>query len=402
MTNVIKLPQLSWYDTGELEVPLPDDWDVKVCNMGGYDRPALSDDRIKAAITNPIGAPRIRELARGKNEVVIIFDDIHRVTRVAKIVPYIIEELEAAGIPDNRIRFIGANGNHGAMSRIDLAKKLGEAALARFPVYNHNTFENCTYVGTTSRGTKVMINAEVMKCDLKIAVGAITAHMITLFSGGGKIILPGVASIDTTQANHGLRLTDRKNYETNEVRLDMDEAAELAGLDVLIEGIVNLWGETVSLFAGAPVPVHAAGVMEAITHYQTPRANSDIVIANSYAKVTEAVTAFLMTAGSVKEGGDFVLIANSPYGQVAHYLDGHWGTTTGGRKAGLSLPLPPNINHLIVYTEYPDIAGMGFFEKSDRVLQLSNWDDITRILREFHGDKATVSVYPNADIQYLV
>ncbi|MFC1871588.1 lactate racemase domain-containing protein [Chloroflexota bacterium] len=90
-----------------LEISLPDGWQVEVCNMAGYDRTALSDGQIKTAITNPIGAPRISELARGKNEVVTIFDDIHRVTRVAKIVPYIIEELEAAGIPDNRIRFIG-------------------------------------------------------------------------------------------------------------------------------------------------------------------------------------------------------------------------------------------------------------------------------------------------------
>ncbi|MFC1872063.1 hypothetical protein ACFLYF_06695, partial [Chloroflexota bacterium] len=72
------------------------------------------------------------------------------------------------------------------------------------------------------------------------------------------------------------------------------------------------------------------------------------------------------------------------------------------RKEGFRVPIPPNIKHLILYTKYPDSAGMGFFEKSDKVLQMSDWDDTIRTLREFHGDKATVAMYPSADIQYLV
>ena len=185
MANIIKLPQLAWYDTRELEVPLPASWQVQVCNMAGYKRPALSPDGIRAAITSPIGTPPIRELARGKNEVVIIFDDMSRVTRVAEIVPVVLEELAEAGVPDNRIRFIAALGSHGALDRIDFVKKLGEAAVSRFPIYNHNPFENCVYVGTTSYATDIFINAEVMNCDLKIGIGSITPHINTGYAGGG-------------------------------------------------------------------------------------------------------------------------------------------------------------------------------------------------------------------------
>jgi nickel-dependent lactate racemase len=85
--------------------------------------------------------------------VVIIFDDIQRVTRVSKIVPFVLEELAEAGISDNAIRFICANGCHAAMDRSDMAKKLGEDVLRRFPVYNHNAFGNCVDAGVTSPGT---------------------------------------------------------------------------------------------------------------------------------------------------------------------------------------------------------------------------------------------------------
>ena len=69
MANIIRLPQLAWYETKELALPLPDNWQVEVCNMAGYDRPAMNRDQIKHCITNLIGSPSIKELAKGKAEV---------------------------------------------------------------------------------------------------------------------------------------------------------------------------------------------------------------------------------------------------------------------------------------------------------------------------------------------
>jgi nickel-dependent lactate racemase len=404
MANIIKLPQLSWYEPRELVLPLPDSWQVEVCNMAGYNRPALNDNQIKAAITHPIGTPRIRDLARGKNEVVIIFDDIHRVTKVARITPFVLEELAEAGISDSRIRFIGATGTHAPMDRSDFAKKLGEAVLARFPVYNHNPYDNCTYIGTTSRGTKVSVNTEVLNCDFRIVIGSVMPHLFVVFGGGSKIILPGVSSFETIAHNHMLKYTpeEKTNYETNPIHLDMDEAAAMVSVDVNIEGLVNLWGDTVALWTGDLKQSHDIAIQEAKSHYLTKRAkDKDIVIANTYAKVTESATGFGASFPSVKqEGGDIALICNAPSGQVVHYLSGLWGKYTSVVNP-VRIPVPPHINHLIVYTEYPDLTGLGYFEQSNRVTMLSNWDDVLRVLQEAHGDSATVAVYPNADIPYF-
>ena len=182
----IRLPQLPWHSPRELELPLPDDWQVEVCHMAGFDRPALKPEEIRASISNPIGLPPIRELARGRREVVILFDDLTRVTRVAKLLPFVLQELAEAGISDEQVRLVAALGCHGAMNRLDLAKKLGQSILTRFPVYNHNPFDNCVYVGTTRMGTKLFINQEVMSCDLKIGIGSIVPHPVTGFGGGGE------------------------------------------------------------------------------------------------------------------------------------------------------------------------------------------------------------------------
>jgi len=382
--------------------------------MAGFDCPAMKLDEIRVAITNLIGSPPIRELARGKNEVVIIFDDMTRVTRVAELVPFVLEELAEAGIPDNRIQFICAAGAHMALDRLSFVKKLGEATLARFPVYNHNPFDNCTYVGTTSYGTDIYINAEVMKCDLKIGIGSIVPHPEAGFGGGGKIILPGVSSMETIEHFHHMEAEFKQKYpsklitgmgvfDDNPLRLNIEEATALVGLDVKIDCMVNMWGETVAIFAGALIPTYETAVGEAKAHYLTPETRGEgIVIANTFAKANEAVNG-LHTAFSVvsDKGGDIVLIANAPDGQVIHYLMGNFGKTTSG-KLKLQAKVPQNVNHMIIYAEYPDVTGRGYIEASDKVLFANNWDDTIQALQQFHRAETKVAVLPNAEIQYFL
>jgi len=411
--NIIRLPQLAWYGTKELRLPMPEGWRVEVYNMAGYNRPTMKPDEIKAAVTKLIGSPPIKELARGKSEVVILFDDMTRVTRTAEIVPFILEELAEAGIPDSRIQFICATGAHMAWDRLSFAKKLGESIIARFPVYNHNPFHNCTYVGTTSYGTKMYVNAEVMKCDLKIAIGLVVPHPETGFGGGGKIILPGVSSVEAIEHFHRVKAEFKKKdpgkqisgmgvFDDNPLRLNVEEAVALVGLDVKIDCLINMWGETVAIFAGAPKPAYEAAIGEAKAHYLTPKAKGEsIVIVNTFTKANEAIMLGLDAAfGAIgAEGGDVVLIANAPDGQVVHYLMGPFGKTIGG-KLQLRARIPRRVNHVIFYTEYPEAAGRGYFEESDKVLFMDSWDDVVQALQGFHGASAEVAVFPNAEIQY--
>jgi nickel-dependent lactate racemase len=401
---IVKLPQLAWHNPREHEFFLPDDWHVEVYNIAGYDRPAMNDVQIKEAITKPIGTAPIREIAKNKKEVVILFDDMTRITRAAKIVPFILEELAMAGIQDDQIRFMAAVGTHGPLNASDFVKKLGRDVVARFPVYNHNPFDNCTYIGTTSYGTKAYINAEVMHCDLKIGIGSVTPHGFAAFSGGGKIVLPGVASLETTLANHSLPLPPekRRDYDANPRRRDMEEVAALAGLDIVVDCIVNMMGETVELFAGVREEVGKAAVEVASTHYLATQAQDmDIVIANAYVKAGEAGGVARGAVDSLADsGGDIVVLANSPEGGVSHYLMGRWGRTIGG-KLSMKRPLAPQINHYIFYNEYPAKNSVVDVEPKEKALLISKWEDVVRALQEHHGEKARVAVYPSADIQYF-
>ncbi len=409
--QIVSLPQLAWYGPRALDVAFPESWQIEFCHMAGHDRPALPSALVEKAILHPVAGPPISTAARGKKEVCIIFDDMSRPTRVASLIPYVLAELERAGIKDGQIRFVCALGSHGALTRPDFVKKLGQEVVARFPVFNHNIVGNCTLVGTTSLGTELYINSEVVGCDYKIAIGSCVPHAFAGFGGGAKIILPGVASFETIRAMHRMKPADPGAktmsfggmgcIEDSLIRQNIEEAAAMVGLDFKIDAIVNTWGDTVSVYAGAPRAAFEAALEEARWHYLTPPATDcDIVVTNTFAKANEGEGGSITGFSSIKKtGGDLVLISNAPEGHVTHYLFGNWGSV-GSDGLRLVVQLPPQVQRLIIFNEYMDRTAAGYFAPSDRVLLLDRWDDVLRVLEGRHGDAAKVAVYSSAEIQY--
>ena len=412
MSNNIKLPQYIWYNPREVEFPVPDTWQVTVNNITGYDSPALNPDKIRDAVVLPIGMPPLREYAKGKNAVAILFDDLTRSTRVSDIVPYVLEELSEAGIKDGQIRFIAAVANHQALDRISMVKKLGEDVVARFHVYNHCPFVNCTYAGTTSYGTKASINSEVMNCDLKIGIGQVVPHPQFGFSGGAKIVMPGVASYETVLDHHARIHQEWKQKQArlnpslmgiiddNPVNFDAREIARLAGLDMVIDCIVNMWGETVSLYAGALEPTYASSINKAKSHYVAANTrDNDIVIANAFIKASEYHVPLSTAQPAVASGGgDIVIIASSPAGDAVHYLS-KFGTIMPGLVHHHKIL--SNVNRVIIYSEYPEVRILDHFVEREKVILTSDWDRVIGLLEKSHKPDAKVAVYPSADIQYF-
>jgi len=409
--RVVEVPSLLWYGNTGLKLQFPENWEVHLCSMPGAGRPALSSEAIRKALSNPIGSKTIRRLAAERDEAVIIFDDMTRPTRAYEIIPFILEELRRGGISDDHIRFVDALGCHGADDRIDFVKKLGEDVVERFPVYNHTPFHNLTEVGETSRGTPIQVNAEVMDCDLKIGVGCVVPHPSAGYGGGGKIILPGVVSFDTVCHNHGVvgrsSPESASNHPTvgwgkvdkNVMRLDMEEAARLAKLDIKVDALINGRGEISALFAGDFVKEHREAVKLGRRLYETkPLTEADVVIANTYTKANEACLALSMALASVRKGGTVVLIANTPEAQITHYLLGKFGKERGG-KLYLPRPPQPKLGRLIVFSPYKIVDPFLPWGDPDSFTWVKIWSEVLEELKTIHGGRARVAIYPNAEIQ---
>jgi len=406
----VQVPQLAWYGDTMLNLEFPSEWKLRYRPMRGHERQPIDSDRIKKAFRNPIGSAAIRQLAQGKREAVIIFDDLTRPTRSAQIVPYIIEELNASGISNDHIRFICALGAHGTCNRIDFVKKLGEDIVEQFPVYNHNCFSNLTDLGKTTRGTPVQVNSEVMDCDLKIGLGMVVPHPEAGFGGGAKIVLPGVVSIDCMRHNHGV-VAGMKSVSTetlhssvgwgrvegNIMREDMEEAAKMASLDIKVDTLVNGRGEITDVFVGDFIAEHRAAVQIAKNVYATETVeNADIVIANTYAKANEATLAGLSTVSKVKEGGTIVVVANAPDGQATHYLVGKFGKKSGGP---LYHPYFAKFARIIIYSPYKVTDPLLPIAEQNSVIWAKSWPEVLEILKNAHPGNPTVAVYPHSEIQ---
>ena len=424
--QVVTVPQLPMDGPKDLVLRLPEHWEVSIQNMNGWNRPAVTMDDVLRALRNPLGTKPLRELAKGKNEVAIIFDDYTRGMKWNAIAHAVLAELASAGIADDRIRFVCALGTHGPATRTPMIQKLGEDIVRRYRVYNHNAFslENVHLGKTKTWGIDIYANPEVMACDLKIALGGVTPHPINGFGGGSKIVLPGILSYDSI-ANHHDKSFDIAFTAMNEAMktgkppkmglgtydpddhpaIDVDdEAAVMVGLDFTINVVANSRGEAVGVWAGDVARVFVEALTDGKDNYATERAeDKDIVIANAFYKANEPMIALQATPLSLKQtGGTLVLLANMPEGFTTHYYQGIWGATERGRPpAARAVNLAPNVDRLIFYNEYPHPGSSWWIEPQEKIVHLSRWDDVLELLQEHHPETASVAVYPNADFQYM-
>lgn len=409
--KTIRVPSRRWYENTERELTFPDRWEVFNLTSPGMDKPDLSPEEIREKIEHPVDGPTLFELAKGKKQAVIVFDDMTRPTPVKDIAPCVLDILHRAGLERDRIRFLWALGSHGACDMICARKKLGDDIVEHYAVYNHDAFQNLVNVGTTSSGVELWFNREFMACDLKIGIGCITAHVHVGFGGGAKIILPGVAGIQTINQFHSRLYADPMrtglgNFDNNIMRAECDEAGDLAGFDFKIDCLINRRGAISNLYAGTFRATHTAGAEEGKVHYGIPFSGGyDIVVSNAYGKANEAGIALVLALQTLRSdaAGTAVLIADAPEGQVPHYVMRSWGSNYGGAHYA---PKPPGVmplimKKLIVFSPYPDRTSQDLFCHNDDALILKTWNDVLMKLEDLYPHEAKVAVIQDGTMQYL-
>ena len=391
MTNVtVRL------DTGPVELSLPDAWRVNYFPVRSA--PALTVDAMRAALASPVGTPRISAIARGKRSAVIIVDDLTRPTPAHVYVPLIIEELKAGGIPDEGIKIIGGVGCHRPMLNTDFRLKVGDWVVDNYQCVTHNPYEHNVFVGTTERGIRVELNDEVAEADVKIVAGGIIPHAQAGFGGGAKLILPGVCSIGTITAHHSRKWagSQRCVVAGNDFRDEVEQIGRVAGLDVVVNAVMNAGLGVVGLFVGDVVAAHRAAVECAVANYTVrPPREVDAAIITGFPQDREfgqSLKGMHRCPSTVRSGGTVLFMSAGVEGPGFHYL------AERGRKAARHDPATPPASpagadrHLIVYC-----PTVGPNEVSRRVPGTASFHrDLGAALAELKSrhPEATVNVFP--------
>ena len=303
-------------DTDSLEIPA--DCDIQIFDLPIHKFHITGSAAVEKAMLKPIESKRLFELAFGKKKILIVADDISRPTPISKFVHFILDELAEAGVNESQIEFILALGTHIFMTREEMIEKLGRDVVERYIVHNHDwkNKDSQEYVGDTEQGVPVWINKLIRNTDLVIGLGAIMPIEVCGFSGGGKIIVPGICGEITNNEMHWKRIDSPSNQVLgkveNPIRASIDSMARKAGLDFIVNVILDGTGKIVGAVAGDMIAAHRSGCKIAAEVYSVniPR-EFDIVIADSFPFDVEFWQAnkALDTAGElVKKGGVVILV----------------------------------------------------------------------------------------------
>ncbi|MCD6518448.1 MAG: nickel-dependent lactate racemase, partial [Anaerolineae bacterium] len=274
----------------------------------------------------PIGGPPLRELARGARKVLIVADDGTRLTPTERILPVLLEELNAVGISDEAITLLIALGTHRAMTPSEIEQKFGREVVGRVQVLNHNAFEPSLLVdlGTTPGGVHVQVHRLAPEADLVIGVGSIVPHHIPGFSGGAKIIQPGICGEQTTGEVHLLSVRHPFSLlgrQENQVRQEMEAIAEQAGLRMIVNVVLDRQGRVAGVFVGEPRAAFRQGVSLSRRIYgvEVP-GQADIVVASSHpcdSEFWQAHKTLYPAELCVRPGGTIIVVTPCPEGVSA-------------------------------------------------------------------------------------
>jgi nickel-dependent lactate racemase len=219
-------------------------------------------DLIDSALDKPILSPRLNEIIKPEDKIIIIIDDFTRPTPSEKLFPSILKQVHDTGASHNQVKILVAAGTHRRMSDDELINKLGQNVYDNYQVLNHDYMSGpFVNLGYTESGIPVEINEHVIKADVKIAIGNVVPHTSAGWGGGSKIILPGVCSYKTTEMMHIracltqplLEVPGSRDIQT---RREMDDIASKVGLDFLVNTVLDDDGNILAVFTGDFIEAH--------------------------------------------------------------------------------------------------------------------------------------------------
>jgi nickel-dependent lactate racemase len=400
--QTIHIPWAMWYGETPFALTFPDSWEITVAEMVGG--PDIGDAGIRRALAEPFGAPPLRELAQGRRSAAILVDDISRPTPAFRLLPYILEELAQGGLGEDRLCVIAATGTHRPFRRQEWVLKIGQELTERLDIRSHNPCENLDYLGKSSLNIPVWVNRDFAHAELKIALGTIMPRG-TVFGGGSKMVLPGVCGRETISANH--------NYcPSRDFVAHTQEVGRIAGLDYIINPLLNPHLGVMALVAGEPLQAFARGVELGQQLYATVVPEQmDIFVCNAWPKDNDAhqislarVPLFGTRKQALKAGGTVVTVSACPEGAGYHLVMGPGTVFRQRMRQHAGAALTGSVAKELAARNILFAPGINAHEArllyDDQYLFCKTWGEVRAALEDRYGDTARVGVFPYGALQH--
>jgi lactate racemase len=308
------------YEDRKIDFRIPTGWNV----ISGEEKaPAVGVENpiqeVRRALDNPIGSPPLEEIAGPGMEVVLLFDDLQRPTPVHLVLPEIMNRLNQAGVPDERMRGVCALGTHHMYTLEEIRKKTGDEVFSRLKgrLFSHDPHaKDNVIIGRTHRGTLVEINKHVALADLTIGVGECMPHPVAGYGGGYKLLMPGVSSYRTVADHHFTWLRHRESrvnvLHGNLFYGEIVDAGRLSTMKFKVDLVINEKRQILKAFAGETEAQHAEASRFAESLYLVPIPKlADVTITAAYPMEygVQSTKALTMASFCTRSGGTIIWVA---------------------------------------------------------------------------------------------
>jgi nickel-dependent lactate racemase len=307
-----------YFNGEQLSFDLPVSWNL-LAQAEPKDAPAVPDLKaaVKEALQAPLSTKPLQDLVPSSGDVVIISEDQTRPSPIGRVMEPVVELLNEYGVADDRIQVVIGRGTHRKATEEEVRTKLGSMAQRlQVTIHDPDDTNNLVLMGMTGRDTPVWINRLVAEAGLSLGIGTINPHYFAGYSGGAKLVLPGVSGRESIAQNHSMVADEKARQgimEGNPIWEDMLEAARIANLGMKIDLVLNTRKEVHQLFAGEVETVQRAAVKALLDVYglEVPQL-ADITLTSGYpleVNLIQSGKAMLLANEVTREGGAIVLLS---------------------------------------------------------------------------------------------
>lgn len=306
------------FGRGKVQLTLDDERVLCTLHTGVVAATENAQAIIRRAMAQPIASPRLRELVKPGQKVVVLASDITRPCPTHLMLPEVMAELDEAGVDRENATVVFGLGIHRGHTPEERRRLAGEQMYDSVRCIDSDP-DDVVRVGTTRRGTPVDVFRTVVEADIRVALANIDPHYFAGYSGGSKSLVPGVCGRATIEANHSLMLEPGAapgRLNGNPVRGDIEEAAALVGIDFILNVILDESKTVVGAVAGHVTHAHRQGCGLADRMFKvTIPGRAAIVVASPGGhpkdlNVYQAQKALDNAAQAVRPGGVIVLVAS--------------------------------------------------------------------------------------------
>ena len=328
------------YGRGRLSVDLPDD---RTTVLEPAYSAGLPDEAaaIRRALRAPLGSPPLASLVRSNQTVAISVCDITRPMPSRTLLPVLLGEL--AHVPDERIVILIATGTHRPNDRDELVEMLGEPIVERYRVVNHSAFDEASlaYLGDVEPRVPVWLNRHLVDADVRITTGFVEPHFFAGFSGGPKLVAPGLAGFRTTMRLHDAEMIASPNAtwgvtEGNPIHEAIRRIAAHVGVHFSVDVAINRDRQITGVAAGEIFAVHRS-MAERVKQsaMQAFAAPFDVVVTTNSGypldqNLYQTIKGLSAAAQVVRPGGAIVCAAECADGLPSH---GEYGAILAARDS---------------------------------------------------------------------